>query len=334
MGQDMPELTPITSAAQKGSTMRRPKGSTDDTPSVAIVVLNWNGLEDTLACITSLLRISYHRCSIIVVDNGSTDGSPDTIASLFPQLPLIRREINGGYAAGNNTGIRYAMERGADFVLVVNNDVVVDPDFLQPMIDQALSKLSPGIVTCKALFQTDTSRVYCTGGRLSKWRCSGKPLPLSKISTVCEVQYVSGCILLVRRDVFETVGFLDEQFFMYGEDLEFSLRAGKLYRMVYTPSGVVYHKSGGGTAWMNYTPTYLYYTTRNRFWIFSNERFQYRSYVFLYNFLNLVAKSIVIVASYGLRIDSRPGVRKRLEALWKGFLHGIMAKKGARRIPS
>lgn len=216
-------------------------------PLVAAIVLNWNGLEDTIACLTSLRQVSYPNYRVIVVDNGSTDGSPGEIARLFPDVLLLRRDVNGGYAAGNNEGIQYALKHGADLILILNNDVVVDPGFLQPMIDEALGERSPGVVTCKALLQSDPRRVYCTGGTLSSWRCSGKPLSPALTSVVCGVECVSGCILLVRRNVFETVGSFDEQFFMYGEDLEFSLRVGTLYPMIYTPSGVIYHKSGGGS---------------------------------------------------------------------------------------
>jgi hypothetical protein len=322
----MREVTVMNDEAQRGLENLHNRPSVEAYPPVAIIVLSWNGLDDTVACLTSLRQISYPHFYVIVVDNGSTDGSPDKLARLFPEVVLLRREVNGGYAAGNNEGIRYAIDHGADLILILNNDVVAEPGFLLPMVQEALSERAPGVVTCKALFQSDTRRVYCTGGHFSKWRCSGKPLSPALTSSVCEVEYVSGCILLVRRSVFETVGLFDERFFMYCEDLEFSLRVRTRYPILYTPSGVVYHRSGGGSTWTDYTPTYLYYTTRNRFWVFRNERLWYRIYVFFYGLLNTLAKSGALIARYGLRGKPGTGTSEKLGALWRGFLHGVITK--------
>lgn len=294
-------------------------------PLVIAVVLNWNGFEDTVKCVQSLQKVQYSNLDIIIVDNASTDGSYEKLREQFPNISLLRRSLNGGYAAGNNDGIRVALQRDAAYVLLINNDVAVENDFLLPMIECAKQDSSIGIVTCKAFLQSDPTRIYCTGGSINRWRCSGIDLPSSLQGTECDVTYISGCVLLVKREVFETVGLLDEKFFMYFEDFEFSRRAGKQFRLCYTPKGVVYHKSGAGTGWDQYTATYLYYHTRNRFWVFRHDSLFYRIYVAMFGIANALAKSVVIlVKAFGKSNRTIP--RKELNALWCGMRDGLRRK--------
>jgi GT2 family glycosyltransferase len=298
-----------------------PKSSA--TPLVAVVILNWNGYEDTVECIQSLQNIQYSNFEIIIVDNSSTDGSQNKLLKKFPDINLIQCLSNGGYATGNNAGIRIALERGAAYILIVNNDVVAKNDFITPMVECAEQDLNVGIVTCKAFHYSDSTRVYCTGGTISMSRCSGINLSPSLQDMECDVTYISGCVLLVKRKVFETVGFLDEKYFMYFEDFEFSRRAGKYFRLIYYPKGIVYHKSGAGKKWDEYTPTYLYYHTRNRFWVFLSESVLYRSYVVMFSIINVIAKSFVILIK-NMKTSSRSFPVKELKALWCGLKDGMI----------
>lgn len=292
-------------------------------PLVIAVVLNWNGYDDTAKCVLSLQKAAYANLQIILVDNASTDGSAGRLQQDFPALPFLKLSHNGGYAAGNNAGIKLALERQADYVLVVNNDVIVEPDFLTPMVELAEKNPAAGVVTCKALLQSGNGRIYCTGGNISRLRCGGIPLPPHERDREGEVQFISGCILLARREVFEKAGSFDERFFMYFEDVEFSRRVNRQFKLIYTPRSIVYHKSGGGDKWKNYTETYLYYTSRNRLWVFQNESRAYRAYVLLYGFLNAFAKSAVIAAHSlaAQRHENRSG--QRLLALWRGMRDGM-----------
>jgi hypothetical protein len=292
-------------------------------PLITAVVLNWNGYKDTVNCVQSLKQVAYSNLEIIIVDNGSTDGSAEKLERIFPDLMLIKLSQNGGYAAGNNAGIRFALERGAEYVLVLNNDVIVEKDCLFPMVELAGNDTAIGVVTCRAFLQSDHQRIYGTAGGFSRWRCIGAPLPPRLRGRECEVNFISGCILLVKRKVFETVGLFDEKLFMYFEDVEFSRRVGKQFKLAYTPKGLAYHKSGGGDRWRNYTETYLYYTTRNRFWVFRDEPLWYRVYVTLYGILNAFAKSVVIITNLPAK-SSRNQAGKRLEALWRGLIDGLL----------
>ncbi len=289
---------------------------------VTAVVLNWNRSVDTIDCVRSLQQSGYPDLNIVVVDNASTDDSVAKIESALPRVTIIRSPTNGGYAAGNNIGIRQALANGANYVLILNNDVLVEPGFLQPMVGEAEADSSVGIVTCDARFQSDHTRAYPTGGRMKFWRGAATALPSRERSQRTTVDFVSGCILLVPRAVFEKVGLLDESFFMYFEDYEFSRRVATSYQLVYTPDATVYHRSGGGDRWAVQTPTYLHYMARNRFLAFRNESAAYRAYLVLVGSAIAVAKSIAILG-HGLRTGHIATARQQLGALWSGLLAGF-----------
>lgn len=282
---------------------------------ITAVVLNWNGPDDTIRCVRSLRESGYPDLDILVVDNASTDDSVARIRAELPDVRLLTREANGGYAAGNNDGIRYAITHGADYVLVLNNDVVVTRGFLEPMLAEAQADPKVGVVTCDARFESDHDRSYPTGGRLSWWRGAGVALSASMRRERRVVDFVSGCILLVRRAVFESVGYFDESFFLYFEDVDFSRRVNHQFSIVYTPRATVYHRSGGGDAWARQTPTYLYFMARNRVRAFRDRSVAYRAYLVLVSFAAAVAKSVAILVG-GRRRDQQLG------ALWRGFVAG------------
>lgn len=289
---------------------------------ITAVVLNWNRPDDTISCVRSLQGCGYRDLDFILVDNASTDDSVVRIQSELGEIPMIRRPSNGGYAAGNNAGIQYAREHGADYVLVINNDVVVTPGFLDPMVAELEGDPRVGIVTCDARFQSDRSRTYPTGGSISFVRAAGVRLPKSKRTQRSVVDFISGCILLVRRAVFDAVGLFDETFFMYFEDVEYSRRAGAAFHLVYTPEALVYHRSGGGVTWAGQTPTYLYYMARNRFIAFRHESAVYRMYLVLLGFAAAMAKSAAILA--GAARTRNLGVASlQLRALWGGLGAGM-----------
>lgn len=295
---------------------------TKDLPAVTAIVLNWNGYDDTIECVSSLQKVDYANFEILVVDNASTDDSVQKIVQRFPALTVIQQDMNGGYAKGNNVGIQYALQHGAEYVLLVNNDVIVTSDFLQPMVDVLELDQSTGIATCKAYFYPDRLKIYTTGGNFSRLWCRVIPASVTDENLFQEVNFISGCILLIRKKVFESVGYLDERFFMYFEDYEFSTRVNKRFKLVYTPKGIVYHKSGGGKKWSDYTPTYLYYTSRNRIWVFRDDHLAYRFYILIYGLVNAFAKSVVIFYS-SFQSNGFINAWEKISVLWRGTFDGI-----------
>ncbi len=297
-------------------------------PSVVAVVLTTNEAKDAEKCVRSLLAANYSNLRIIVVDNASTDSGPEILHRQFPDIQIIVRSTNGGYAAGNNTGISAALEQDADYVLVSNSDIIVEKDFLKPMVSIAEQQMSVGLVVGTARYQSHPEQLYYAAGKFSRLLCTGmnttrKSKILARGEKEVDVDFVNGAAFLARRKVFEELGLLDEKFFLYFDDLEFSRRYGSRFRLVYTPKSVAYHKSGGGKGWRNYTENYLYYHTRNRFWVFHNEVLLYRMYVAVYAVLNAVAKSVII--STNILNDSQKTMMQ-LCALWRGIRDGLLMK--------
>ena len=214
----------------RGSAQPVAAGGGASAPSVACVVLNYNGREVTLEALDSLIRMEYPDYEVVVVDNGSTDGSDRAVAERFPQVARVRTEINLGPAGGANLGIRHALDRGFDYVLILNNDIEVASDLLSEMVRLAESAPRIGIVGPKAYYYWDRRRIWAAGGRLTfresvtRERGSGE-LDRGQYDRDVEIGYVNGCAQLVKRQVFEEVGLWDPIFHLSFEDADFCFRA-------------------------------------------------------------------------------------------------------------
>ena len=230
--------------------------SASNRKNVFVVILNWNGKDVIEACIDSLLRISDPEFKIIVVDNASSDGSDEVVERKYPGVELIRNSRNLLFAEGNNVGIRRALEQGADFILLLNNDTEVAPDFLKNMLSAINSGDRVGVVGPKILYFDDKKRIWYGGGSFYPiiWvpkHDNIRRLDGSFEDMRSETGYVTGCAMLIRKEVIEDVGLLDPSYTIYCEDVDFCLRARRAgWSCVYEPSARVYHKvsfsSGGG----------------------------------------------------------------------------------------
>ncbi len=293
------------------------------------VVLNYNGCEDTIRCLNSLKEVKFPNLKIVIVDNGSVDESVQKFEKVFSYIPLLKRAANAGYAAGNNAGIKYALAHNADYILIINNDTTVEPDFLNHLVEYAEKNSNVGVLNARVFFP-GTNEIFSAAGRFNKFLCTGQNkggirIKKSETERIKKVDYVCGVLMLVRAEVFRKVGLLDEKYFMYFEDLEFSQRVLKKYEMAYIPQAIAYHKSGGGKGWHSYTPLYLYYHTRNRILVFREDVFLYRVYVWIFTLINSIAKSAVILMN---AIDEPRRTKVQFIALWKGFVDGSLGKSG------
>jgi GT2 family glycosyltransferase len=190
---------------------------------VGIVLLNWNGWEDTCVCLTSLRRLQYPDFEMIVVDNGSTDNSPAHIRRMFPEARIIEAGKNLGFAGGCNWGIRHALGHGCDFAWLLNNDTTVDPQALQALVDKADADPDLGAVGSAIYFMDDTRRLQAWGGGyinfwLGRSRHFLRPAPDDSID------FITGASMLITRSAVESIGLLDESFFMYWEDADYCFR--------------------------------------------------------------------------------------------------------------
>lgn len=263
-------------------------------PLVYIIVLNWNGWEDTTECLNSIYRITYPRYRVVVVDNFSSDDSVSFIRqwakgkglkvlncerdiiqdkSLKTQnseacdskaLIILQTGANLGYAGGNNVGIRYALKNNADYVLILNNDTIVNPNFLEPLVLSAEKEKIIGIIGGKILDYYKPDKIQTIGGGIyNPWQGRAKYITTPDM----QVDYISGCLMLIKRTLLEDIGLFDESYFLYFEDTDLNFRAkAKGWKIAVNPESVIWHKHSkaiGG----NISPLKDYYGTRNAFYL-------------------------------------------------------------------
>lgn len=228
-------------------------------PLVFIIILNWNGKEDTLDCLRSLREVDYSRFKILVVDNASKDGSVEAIKKEFPDIEIIVNAANLRFAGGNNVGMKRAIELGADYLLLLNNDTIVDKDFLTKLVDGAEVLPQVGMAGPKIYYHKDPKRLWYAGGKIAWWKGwishrGVREFDNGQYNTIGETEYITGCCVLVKREVIDKIGMLDEAYFIYGEDADWSIRASRAgYKLMYVPTSFLWHKvsvsSGGHLSW-------------------------------------------------------------------------------------
>lgn len=212
-------------------------------PLVVAVVVNWNGWRDTLSCLESLVKQDYAAQQIVVVDNASTDDSVERIRAAFPEIPVLVAERNRGFAAGSNLGIRYALEHGAAFVWLLNNDTVAPPDTLRKLIASA-ADVKVGAVGTVLRYFADPKQIQAWGGG-STTRSMGFVHHFDAPAEMGRNSYLTFASVLLRREMLESVGLLDEAYFMYFEDSDLCFRARAAgWRLAVAEDTAVLHKEG------------------------------------------------------------------------------------------
>lgn len=233
--------------------------------SLWIVVLNWNGLSDTRALLPTLERCRLPegwRAVTLVVDNGSTDGSVEALRAEFPAVELLALPSNLRFAGGNNPGITLALERGADAVMLLNNDTEADPGLLEHLLLALEQDPRAGAAAPLIYFAPPSARIWYAGGicvpalGLSAHRAIRKD-DAGQYRGVERTGYLTGCCLVAWRAVWEKVGLLDERYFIYAEDADWSLRAREAgYTLLFVPTARLWHKvsssAGANSAWKIY----------------------------------------------------------------------------------
>lgn len=241
-----------------------------------VVILNWNGATHTLRCLQSLFACVPPLPVVLVIDNGSTDGSMQRLEAglvglgrpAVAQVRLLRVERNLGYSGGNNLGIRLALDAGAERVVLVNNDVELAPDTIATLERALAADPGIGVAGPLILLPGPDLRVWAAGGELTYrenvTRLRGCNQALNgRFARDEDVDYVPGCVLMVRREVFETVGLLDDTFFCYMEDVEFGHRVREAgFRNRYVAGTRVVHAASASTGG-GYTPARKYMNAVN-----------------------------------------------------------------------
>lgn len=246
---------------------------------LAIIILNWNRYEYTANCIISILRhCNQSIFDIILIDNHSTDSSFAKLTSQFPQLTFHRNEGNLGYAGGNNPGLQTSLSKGYKYTMILNNDTEVTGNFISPLINFMDTHPAAGAVQPKILMLFDPSLIWNAGsyyspflGRTYTRGYAKKNLP--KYNSITKVDWITGCCMMLRNEVFSKTGLLNEAFFLYYEDTDISFRIKKAgYDLYYVPDSFILHAAGiSGKSRKKSAEGYLnpmvhYYNARNKFW--------------------------------------------------------------------
>jgi GT2 family glycosyltransferase len=237
--------------------------------NIAIIVLNWNGKQDTLECLESIRKIDYQNFDVIVVDNGSCDDSVQSIRNKFPEVNVLETGKNLGYAGGNNYGLRYAIKSGADYILLLNNDIIVGSQLLKNFVQAAHRIPHWGMLTAKIYYFSHPNKIWYAGARRIKHTANFMHLGKGCIdngkdySSMVETDYACGCALFLRTSLLKKIGLFDERFFLTYEETDLSYRTKALgYKCYLVPEAKVWHKvsvSFGG----EHSPLFIYFLTRN-----------------------------------------------------------------------
>lgn len=297
---------------------------TGSLPKVSILMLTWKSYEMTRDCLLSLRRLDYPHFEIVLVDNGSGDGSPERLASEFPEVRVLRNATNLGFPAGNNVAIRDALERNPDYLLLLNNDTLVAPDFLSKMVAVAESDEKIGLVNPKILYFEPSDRIWFAGGFYKPGQSFGvvrgvNRKDVGKFNETTEISFVTGCAFLIKVEVVQRIGLLDEIFFLGFEDMDWSVRAIQAgYKAYYVGSSVIWHKASYDTKKNLGKPVKDFYSTRNSL-LFARKHVPAKYWpLFLFSL-----GRYVIFRSAGYLLRAEP---KRISALYRGLWDGYSTK--------
>ncbi|KAA3619717.1 MAG: glycosyltransferase family 2 protein [Calditrichaeota bacterium] len=298
-------------------------------PLVYCLVLNLNGNEVIDEALDSILKMDYANFRVLVVDNGSTDGSLERVKSGYSEIEVIELSENLGFGGGNNVGMQHALKNGAEWVFLLNNDIVVHENLLTELMNVGISSTSIGVLGAKIYYHDEPDKIWFGGGGVNFFTGVAYHRNLRKIDRgqfeeIRESDYITGCAFLVRATVLEKVGLFDDAFFpSYVEDADLSLRIRNAgYKLMYVPRGKLWHKvssySGGGL-----TPLKTRLKTAHSLLFFSRYA---QWYHWLTMPLFILAGTLVFVVREAVK--GNWGVVK---ALFAGFAEGMQKYHRLRR---
>ena len=232
---------------------------------IAVILVDYNGIEDTMECIDSIKESDcYNDITIVVVDNASKADEAEKIRRKYNDVVAIRSLDNGGFSEGNNIGIRYALDNGAEYVVLLNNDTIVDKKMISTLMSRCQSDV---MAVPQMLYYDEPNKIWYGGGRIDYWTGNAKHDCMNQIDspmTERTVTFATGCCMMIKGTTLHKVGLLDESYFMYCEDTDFCIRLGQqAIKIKFVPTAKLWHKVSSSTGGSD-SPFSTYYMTRNR----------------------------------------------------------------------
>ena len=224
--------------------------------TLAVIVLSWNGAaltRDTLRSLATCRMPQAWRLRVLVVDNASSDGSPQLVRDEFPGVELLALAENRRFAGGNNAGLERALAAGADAIMLLNNDVVADPGMIEKLLAALAEDPSAGAAAPLIYFAPPTDRIWYAGGRCRPWLAHSSHRAIrerdhGQFRSIEETGYLTGCCLLATTEAWRKVGLLDERYFIYAEDADWCLRARAAgYKLLFVPTARLWHRVSAST---------------------------------------------------------------------------------------
>lgn len=289
---------------------------------VFIILLNYKGVEDTLQCVKSLEEIDYTNYEIVIVDNASPDNSFEVLKeNLGSKHMVMSSGRNGGFAFGNNVGIEYALKNGAEYILLLNNDTIVEKDFLKPLVSSLEADSFIGISTGLILNYFNKEKVWFAGGELNWKKFYGYHLyENNNIEDIKDknksrvITFATGCLMLIRAKVLTEVGLLPEEYFMYYEDVDYCAKVQeKGYKIFYNPSSIIYHKISASTG-EGESPFAVAWNTRNRIKFMKKYKNKVSIYDYYFSKIFFYGTRLIIIVKYLLMRR-----KDKVKALIKGL---------------
>lgn len=297
-------------------------------PYLITVILNTNRREDTIACLGSLLANTYPNHQALVLDNSSTDGSVEAIRSAFPSVEIIALNDNAGYAGNNNVGIQAALDRGADWVFVLNEDTILAPNCLEQLVQAGEADGNVGIVGPMVYHFDEPEVIQSAGGTLGPYwealHIGINERDIRQFPVTRSVDWISGCAIMVRRDAIKQVGMLDAKFFYYWEEVDWCIRVRRAgWKIVHVPGAKLWHKG----VQRNYRPkpSVAYYNTRNRFLLLCKHHASFKVQAVAW------VQTLRTLLSLSIRPKWR-GMRDHRNALWHGLIDFLHRRWGPGRV--
>ena len=297
---------------------------------IAIILVNWKNYDDTKNCLKSLYLSNNTSFNIILIDNESKEKSASKLKESFPHITILPQETNLGFTGANNLGIKYGLALGAEYIMLLNNDTIVPKNFMTPLLTTLRSNSQIAAVQPKIMFADKPDKIWSGGGIYNSLIASTTTIGYDQLDTEkynkpTYLDWLTGCCILIKAEIISEVGLLNNRFFAYYEDVDWSLRIRKLgYLLAYNPSVPIYHKAGASSRTKNKSAD-GFLSPFVHFLNIRNHIFLVRLHAKGFHAINAHVFLLLKIIGYGLYFILK-GRKKKLKMLLNGFLKGYLTQ--------